>query len=391
MMVLTVIPFYCKNYKKGIIMKLLQLKIMFLVLSVFIVSSLYADVITETTIGSGYEDNLFNDSSSTSDSYAFIGMDMKYYPSSSAQLTAGAQYNAFSSFSDLSNLTGNLSATIIPTPESSPFSLALTGTATVRKFGTLYEWYNQVGTSVGTDISYRLLRWAHLQSSASYINNNYTKSDFGSNQTVNFAMGINFTVLNSNSITFKMDYSQRLFDQPTLIQEGSGNSFSNNQSKSETFDITGILIRYSRPLGKRTGLNLSLGHRQLHLDNDYTVLGYTIDYLSPWSDLWEGMSFSGGLKHFFPKQITTKLSFAYYDKRFIDVVELDEFTSGTYWQDTRDDQLSILSLSISKPILIQSNKMFTPFLYFEYRKNESTIRFFNYENIMVSVSLKMAI
>lgn len=366
-------------------------KIMLLALFAFVASNLNAEVVTETTIGSGYQGNLFNDSNSTGDAYASAGMELMYYPSASTQLAAGAQYSAFASYGDLSNLTGNLSVTIIPTPETSPFSLALAGAMAARKFGALYELYDRVGATVGADCSYRITRWAYMQSSVSYLINSYTNSDFGSNRGIDIATGINFTVLGSNSFALRMDYSRRSFDQPTLIEEDKGNGPSNSRSESDVFDITGVLIRYSRPLGERTGLNLSIGHRQLHVDNDYTVLGYTIDYLSPWTDLWGGMNISGGLKHFFPKQITTELSFAYFDKSFVDVIELGEITGETYWRDTRDDQLTTLSLSISKPVSLQNGKQLSPSIYLGYRKNQSSAGFFDYEDIMTSISLKISL
>ena len=130
---------------------------------------------------------------------------------------------------------------------------------------------------------------------------------------------------------------------------------------------------------------------RLHLDNDYTVLGYTIDYLSPWADLWEGISFSGGLKHFFPRQIMAELSVAYYGKSFVDVVELGEVSSETYWRDARGDQLTTLSLSISRPVSMQNGKILTPSLYLGYRKNQSSSGFFDYDDIMASISLKITL
>jgi len=366
-------------------------KVVLFVLSGLVASNLNAEVITEATIGSGYQSNLFNDSNSTGDTYGSARIDLKYYPSASTQFMAGAQYSAFANYGDLSNVTGDLSFTIIPTPETSPFSLTLTGGVAVREFGTLYDLYNQVGTNLGTNISYRLTRWAYLQSSVSYLSTSYTNSDFGSNRGIDITAGINLTAPGSNSFALMADYSGRVFDQPAIIQDGGGHTLAVGQDKSETFEITGVRLRYSRPLGERTGMNFSVGHRQLHVDNDYTVLGYTIDYLSPWADLWEGMSISGGLKHFFPKQITTELAFAYYDKSFVEAIELDGIASETYWQDTRDDRLTTLSLSLSRPVSLQNGKQLTPLIHLGYRKNQSSTGFFDYEDISASVSLKIAL
>ncbi len=352
-------------------------------------SNLRAELITEAVAGSGYQSNLFNDSNSTGDTYASIGIGLKYYPSNSTEFKVGGAYNAFADNKDLSNFTGDLSFTIIPTPESSPFSVALKGGLAVRKFGVQYNLYNQVGVAVGADIGYRLTQKIYLQSSAEYLNNSYSKSDFGSNRGFDVTTGFNLSFLGSNSLALSFDYSHRSLDQPSLVQDGEVNSIIESSSQSDAFELTGMQLRYSRPLGERTGLKFSFGHRRLHVDNNYAVLGYTIDYLSPWSDLWEGSSLSAGLKQIFPHQIIANLSFAYFDKSYVDVIEFGDTDIESYWIDTRDDQLSTLSLSISRPVLLPSGKQLTPTLYLGYRNNQSSIEFFDYEDIQASFTLTM--
>jgi len=374
---------------QGVAMKLSSPIVILITLLVLMAPGLNAEVVTEAIIGGGYQSNLFNDSNSIGDQYVTFGTDLKYYPSASAQFSGAARYNVFATYGDLSNLVGEASVTIIPTSELSALTLALGGNLSMRKFGTIYELYDQVGSTVGADISYRLTQRTHLQSSISYLNNSYINSDFGSNHSIDLSTGINATIMGSNAIAVRLDYTRRFFDQPALTQEGTGYALLAGQDKTETFGVTGILVRFSRPLGKRTGMNLSIGSRQLHVDNNLTVLGYTIDYLSPWADLWEGVSFSGNVKHYFPSQLITELSLAYYDKNFVDVVELSDVTSETYWQDARGDQLTTLSLTISRPISLQSGKMITPSFFLDYRNNHSSARFFDYENIRASISLRI--
>ena len=381
-------PFYYEIRKQGFAVKLSIPNVLLLVLLVTVTPNLSAEVVTETIVGSGYQGNLFNDSNSTDDTYASVGVGLKYYPSASAQISAGATYNAFSKYDDLSNLTGDLSVVFVPTRESSLFSVTLAGSAIVRKFGTLYELYDQVGAKVGSDFGYQVAPWAYVHSSISYLNTSYTNSDFGSNRGIDVATGINITVLGTNSLALSMEYSRRSFDQPLVIDEGGGDTRASSQNESQTFNIAGILMRYSRPLGERTGMNLSVGHRQLHVDSDYAVLGYTIDYLSPWSDLWEGPSLSGGLKHFFPNQIATELTVAYFEKSFVDVLETAEMKGDPYWRDTRDDRLTTLSASIWRPITLKNEKQLIPSINIGYRKNQSSAGFFEYEGIQASFSLK---
>ena len=135
-------------------MKLSFPTVLLLTLSVLMVSSSSAEVVTEAIIGGGYQGNLFNDSNSIGDQYATFGTDLEYYPSASVQFSGTARYNAFATYGDLSNLAGEASITIIPTSESSVLTLALGGNLSMRKFGTIYELYDRVGSTVGADIGF---------------------------------------------------------------------------------------------------------------------------------------------------------------------------------------------------------------------------------------------
>ena len=354
------------------------------------VSGLQAEVITEATLGSGYQGNLFNDANSTGDTYGSAGLRLKYYPSASAEFAAGASYNAFVTYNDLSSLTADASATFIPTSQTSPLTLAIAGNISYRKFGLLYELYDQGAAMGGVDMGYRIAPWAHLLGSASYFNSTYTNADYGSNRGVNASAGINLSLLGSNSIAIRADYSRRLYDQPAIVTTGQGMSRNNDQTVTETFEIAGVLLRFSRPLGVRTGLNLSFGHRALLVNNEFAVPGYTVDYLSPWSDLWEGNSVSATLKHFFPGQVTTEFSAAYFDKSYVDAIESVDEASDTFVLQSRDDQLTTATLSLARPILLQNGHLLTPMISAGYRQNASSIDSYDYQDFWTSLSLKVA-
>lgn len=194
---------------------------------------LSAEVVTEATFGGGYQGNLFNDSNSTEDQYISLDASVKYYPSSSIQFSTGATYSSFTTINDLSNISGAASLTFIPTPVSSSFTLSLGGNVSIRKFGLTYESYDQVGSTFGLGVGYRLTSRTHLQSSAYYYNNSYVNSEFGSNRGIDLTARINFSILGANSITFRLDYSRRSYDQPILDQE-TGHRSATAREKSST-------------------------------------------------------------------------------------------------------------------------------------------------------------
>ncbi|MBU0984264.1 MAG: hypothetical protein KKA42_10375 [candidate division Zixibacteria bacterium] len=372
-------------------MKRLLPIVLFVALLLAAVPGIQAGVVAEAIAGGGYQENLFNDSSSIGDKYASFGTNVKYYPSSSVQLAGAAQYNAYATYGDLSNLAAEASATVIPTPASSALTLALRGRLALRKFGAGYQLYDQLGSTAGANLSYRLTSRLHLQSSTSYGWSSYTNADYGSSRNIDASAGIHATLPGANAVAVRFDFARQTFDQPKSTEEGNGHVHLADEKNAETFDVTGLLVRFSRPLSARTGINLSYGQRQLHVDNDLTVLSYTIDYLSPWADLWEGISLSGTIKHFFPGQWITEFSAAYFDKDFVDVAEPDDDTGDTYWQDSRRDKLTALSLTVSKPVTMSNSRTITPSLSLGYRNNQSSSAFFNYEDVRGSFSVKFTL
>ena len=349
----------------------------------------HAETVVEGLVGGGYQGNLFNDSNLTSDQYATFGMTITHYPSGSAQLSGTGRYNKFADYSDLSNFTGEFSGMVIPTSENSPLTLALSGSVATQSFGLLYQLYDQTSARAGLELDYALTQRVHARLSGSYDNNDYRNSDYGSNRNLDLSAGLATTIGSANSVVLRFDFSHRSFDQPAVNGSPGNLTLTSGKETTETFDATGALIRFSRPLGERTGINLSAGMRTLHFDHDLTVLGYTIDYLSPWADLWEGGSVSVGLKHFFPSQLILELSGAYYDKQFVDVVELSDVSNETYWQDGREDKLATAGLSLARPITLKAGGMLTPSVFVGYRNNVSTADQFDYDNFNGSFSLKV--
>lgn len=349
------------------------------------------DVISSVSAGSGYQNNIFGDASAAGDSYAFLGGEFKYYPVSAMQIAARMHYNAYSTYADLSSLTGDISLTVIPTRESSPLILSLSGSAGSRSFGTAYKIYNRVGATAGINIGYRLTSRGLLYSSLTWTGMDYTKSEYGSNQGMSLSSGLHLSVFGSNALALSFEYSRLSYNRPAVNLTYSDFAAGTARENSDIFELTGIQARFSRPIGARTGLRLSAGYRQLHMDDEYTLLGYSIDYLSPWSDLWEGASLSGSIKHFFPKQVGCEVSFSYQDKTFADVIEADDMTDDAYRTGSRVDRLSSVACTVWRPVQTGRKTLITPELSLGYRNNRSSDDYFDYEDFQASISVKIGL
>ena len=116
-----------------------------------------AEINAAFNFGGGYNGNIFRDSLATEDSYSTIGGHIDYYPSSSVQVSAFGQYNAYKTNNDLSNIFGGGSLKLIPTGEYSPVSIILGGEISFQEFGEYYRLYNQAGFIGDAKIIYRSL------------------------------------------------------------------------------------------------------------------------------------------------------------------------------------------------------------------------------------------
>ena len=359
------------------------------VIGLFFVHVTRAEIVTNLSLGGGYQGNLFNDSISVGESYSFVGGDIEFYPSASTRITAHGRYNAYTSTRDLSNFSGGASIVIIPTSESSAWSVLFAGQLSYRTFGKFYQLYDQTDVGGGSTIGYRLTPSLLLKARASYGRITYTNADFGSNRGSKIVAGVNLTPFGSNALALELGHSWRTYDLAALPTSGTHRSFGDDAGDRQTYASTGLSLRYSRPLGARTGLSVSLGQRRLHLDDAIAIPGYSIDYLSPWRELWDGTSISTVVKHHFPKQVTVEIGAAYYDKAFVDVVEFDDLLGESYWLSSREDNFATFQISIARPVSMQNNSLITPNLSVTYAHNQSTLDYYDYGDLSVFLSLNM--
>ena len=354
-----------------------------------IVPGAFAETITESSISTGYTGNLFNDSSAADDYYSTFNLELKNYHKEIMAFTIAGQYNRYYQYQDLSSVTGGTSLTIMPLDKTSPMTLAFAGQIAYQKYGAIYALYDNVGASVAANFTYRVSQRFYFLSGISFLHNTYTNTDYGSNQGFLLASGFHLTPFGSNALSINAEFSRKAYEQPVTVISGNGNSGENTIAKNETYDIAGLTARFSRPIGKRTGISLSGGYRHVEIDNDFSVQGYSIDYLSPWAELWEGGSLSGTVKHFFPKQITTEITAAYYDKNFVDIIELDELLNATYPGESRVDRLTTISASFSRPFVIDHTALLKPTVFIGYRHNNSTIEKYTYDTMRFSLALNL--
>ncbi|MCP4703077.1 MAG: hypothetical protein GY865_00585 [candidate division Zixibacteria bacterium] len=358
-----------------------------IILFAFSISS--GEINTAINIGGGYNGNLFNDSLVTEDSYSTFGGHINYYPSSSIQLLAFGQYSAYKTNNDLSNINGGGSIKIIPTSELSSISIIFSGELSHKGFGNFYSLYNQNNFATSARIIYQVASKFHIKSKVSYSAVSYINSDYGSRNGLTLSGGFNLIPFGTNSLNFNTAYYFGGYDQMPLDLDNSMGRQSNRTEEYDSYSLADITIRYSRPIGSRTGISVTLGRRYIQHDESFIVADFDVDYLSPLANLWSGPSGFVFIKHHFPKQFTLELKGGFKEKSFINAIEYSADEIETYQQSTRNDSFASFLISLSKPINIGSGNLLTPKVSVYYSSNRSTDDLYDYSNFSTSLSMNV--
>lgn len=331
-----------------------------------------ADIITSVRFNSGYSNNIFADSVKTNDVHNTISGKLAVYPNSFTELSLSAGYTHYYQVRDLSNLDGSVSLTLIPTPETSPFTLTAHGAVSKRAFGTVFELYDTEQLQANLTAQYQLAPNASIRSTAYYTNTDYPNSDNVSDRYAGVSGGLNITLLQNNSFDIETIFYRKTYSAAYL---------DNIPNESNEFDFIDYKLRYSRPIGQRIGLNLTYRYHNLQSHNNFTITGYSIDYLSPWSSLWNGHALSAGMKYIMKSLIIMELSGQYADKQYVSTYETDPVGNGNnYTLNTRADQYSELSVKFSKTVLTET-MICKPSVIVSYINNSSTNSLYDYDAV----------
>jgi hypothetical protein len=358
-----------------------------IILLAFNISS--GEINTALNIGGGYNDNLFNDSLATEDSYSTLGGHISYYPSSSVQITAFGQYSDYKTNNDLSNIYGGGSIDIVPTGENSPISIFLSGDMFYQEYGGLYTLYNQKSFVSEGLIVFKAAPRFHIKSKVSFSTVSYFNSDYGSRNGLALSGGFNLIPLGTNSFNFNASYYRGKYEQIPIELENSSNGRGNRTEDFDRYSITDISIRYSRPIGARTGISVTLDQRNIWHENSFIVTDFDVDNLSPLANLWSGPSGAVFVKHIFPHQYTLVINGRYVEKRFVDAIEYSREEMVTYQQDSRYDANQSFLISLSKAITVGSGNILTPMISVIYSSNSSTYDLYDYTSLSASLSMNI--
>lgn len=348
-------------------------KILFtFVLIVLLSPFVFSDTMVSLVAEEGYSSNIFNDSFSVSDSYTTFRSDLLMYPTEMMEINLYGDYNMYSQTRGLSNLIGGVSITLIPTNETMKSQIFLNGSASFVNYGTEFNYYNNTVVSGSGSWNYQLFQNLISKVGVGASSVRYTNTSSVTDQIFYAFGGFNTTVFSQNSIDIETAYYNKKFN--------TDDSFNSDNSYVD------LSFRYSRPIGSSLGMQAFYLKRLLETEDGTYMDGFTIDYLSPWSTLWDGEDVGLSLKKILPKQFVMSLGASYSEKSYIDQREIDEFEVTSY--NSRDDISKLFSIQLEKKYFKESS-LIIPRFTISYLENSSSMDLYNFDKISFNGAISL--
>lgn len=349
----------------------------------------FGNALFELGVNGGYTDNLVGDSSAIVDRYSTTTAAVRFYPTTKTEFNISGDAMFYDRTPGLSNRKAAIGAKFIPLKAESKLSLFFSSDFDIRRYRTDYATYNNNNYNVRTALGYRLGSATRLRAGIQILGTEYLGSSSGDKTSSEVYLGFNTTILGSNSFDCEFGYGSMdyRFIDPVL----EFIDFENPEAALVSGHLKSVYVspRFSRPLGSRTGVNLTVSYRQFVNGDDRIVYGSSVGLLSPWTSVWEGTSATLSIKSYLIPRCVTTLGGGYWSRRHLRTIESNMFplVIGT----DRDDDQFRGYLQIARPILIGAGRLLQPYLNFDFSNNRSSNRLYDYSSFSVStgISLKL--
>jgi len=351
-----------------------------------------AEETTQLNLSSGYDENIFADSSATSDTYASFSPTVRFYPAASLEVTLEGSYKAYQDNSDLGSLYGGAGVSFIPTRSRSRFSVLISGNLFTRRYGDIFDIYNYQGFGLAASTSLKLRTNIRLRAGASLNTADYVNSESGDHNGLDLYGGINFTPFGSNALDLTGGYLRYAYTtdselQPTGPPRGNSGDDADNENRYDVLYFSG---RLSRPLGARTGLKLTWSEQHFVKEDDPVTYGFSVDILSPWTSVWEGRTVLVSLKNFSIPNVILQTGFSHNEREYIATYDYLTTSSGIILVEfRREDTRYKTWLSIQRPINLSPGRLLKPTVSVEYRDNQSNEPLYDYTGLAINASVDL--
>ncbi len=222
-------------------------------------------------------------------------------------------------------------------------------------------------------------------------------------QGLDLVVGGNYAISGSNVIDLELGLTEQRFNETfvdtiTVVDEISNppRIYDSLSAGAADFKTRSIYIspRFSRQLGERTGVNVSLSYRSFISGSDIIVAGEAANLLDPFATVWEGTGITMSVKSFLIPRVIATLSLGYWDKTYLQHLEgywQDGFGSTQYRVADRIDEQSRVHFGLQMPLPKKwAGMSIEPAFSVQYGDNSSTIETYDHFgwDISLGVSLK---
>ncbi|MGB5137107.1 MAG: hypothetical protein WBP29_01095, partial [Candidatus Zixiibacteriota bacterium] len=341
-----------------------------------------ANIMLELGLNGGYTDNLLSDSSGVVDRYSTSSATLRFYPNSNYELRTTGEATFYSAQTGLSNKLARLGATWIPLNAESRFSIYVSGDFDLLRYRSQFGRFNTNNIDARAAFGYRLGTVANLRWGVRLQSTEYLGSSSGDKASIESFAGINTTFWRDNS--FDCEFGYGIMDYRFIDPALEYIDIEQPEAALTGGKLRSIYVspRVSRPLGSRTGANVTFTYHHFLGDEDEIVYGSSVGLLSPWTSVWEGTSIVANVKSFLLPGFISTFGCGYWNRRHLRTIEngLYPLVIGR----ERDDDQARMYLQFVRPIAVGSGKILQPRIQIDYSNNNSSNELFDYSGASIS-------
>lgn len=411
-------------------------KIISTTIAVFVILSAIgygAGVDVELTSNVSNTDNLFSDSSNTSDSYMTDKLTLSLYPIAHFKLELKSEVSEYTDIQSINNSLLGTKLSWIPKADTAGWSMFTSVGYQVREyvsdslnfsstkdFDAVLSAGNQVNpnTHVRFGVKYKYSKYTGAKEQKILVDTVIIEADtlinvvsweegpdpksevifyFGANRTLGKEVALD---LEAGIKVGHYDYVDSEKHLSDLIPPRDrqpidyGAEYADSVISGGTLKSFYLAPRLSFKIGRKTGVKLTFSYRSfLGSDPGAAIYGFSVPVLSPWASEYEGVALTASAKSYILPKVILSSGLGYFDKSYLDHVEtlvvegpFGKFSGVTLPQsmNERNDQQTRLYLAIQLPIASRDGWFIEPQLQVEFTKNKSSIVVYDYDNIAIT-------
>jgi hypothetical protein len=332
----------------------------------------------DCTVRSGVvsSSNLLQDSSEQSAMCIATSVTLDWIPASLLRLHGYGLANTYESGSDYTNMLAGVSAWVLPSPSKARTRFDLGASYGRRFHRRSQKQFERIdfGVTVGCSrtLSQRAIGRVALVANVQ----RYPYASYADQFMFQSVVGLNLTLAHQNVIDLSF-YGGILTCRALDIESAIIGPINPTASLTNmAFGHWGATVRWSRPIGKRTGFSLEAVGKSLSYDRMRAIMGNYTGYLTPWE--WETWRVGGTarVKTFIIPGVITHAS-ASIEHVWYDWAS-DFLSSRPLLLTMREDMVAIATLGIDVPIRINQAILGTITLGTRYRYNSSSEELYDF-------------